>query len=124
MKIRSPAGQLRRVGMEVTNVAGRSICTFECLTSARQFANYLYLSEDVAQIRLQLETGEADTSSVIATLRPVSPIEFIWRSDWASLLRSPESFFRCYSRPPDSFMMNFAFPQPSRFANQSQAYSW
>jgi glycosyltransferase involved in cell wall biosynthesis len=126
VKIVSPGERLQRVKIDVIDNAGIPIRAFSCRAPSKHFSCYVFLAAGAASLRLWLYLAEPGDAAIVATLRPISLIEFIWSSlfpkkSWRRALpadksrfrRQPLVFLRYYLRPPGPFIVAFNFPNPS-----------
>lgn len=128
VKILSPQRPLERLVIEAIDQAPDTpVRTFE-ITPGKRFAAYIFVGSSIASLVLHLEPcNPAD--AVLATLRPISPVEFAWRSLKSPFLRDrflrrPIRFFRSFFQPPRPFLIALNFPRPLQLASEDELYQW
>ncbi len=125
LKIASPGHRLHFIKAEAVDKSGMLFLAFTA-SGSNGFSCWLYVGASILSVRLNAVLSEPGNAALSATLRPISPVEFIWRSlfpraSWRPLLsendsgflRQPSAFWRTYRRPPGQFFAAFSFPRPS-----------
>jgi len=126
IKIASPDNRLRWVQVEAIDKTGVPFLAFTGSVTGGDFSSWLYVGASIFSVRLSAILSEPNDAALSATLRPISPIEFVWHSvfpktSWrprlpeneSGFLRRPSTFLRSYLRPPGQFIAAFSFPRPS-----------
>jgi len=124
LKVIAPEGLLQRVSVEALDEHNASICAFESTVPNKQFAGYIFLGLPIRIIRFRLDFDAIPKVKLIAKLRPISLIEYVWHSLRHQILQRPLTFFRYFFRPHDPFVLRFEFPRPQQFASQNELYQW
>jgi GT2 family glycosyltransferase len=124
LKLFSPASLLQRVSIEALDERAERIFAFESLTAGRHFSGYLFSGTSVASIGIRAYLDAVQQSDLIATLRPISLVEYIWCSLRRNIFRRPLTFLKYFFRPLVPFAIAFEFPEPPRFADQDALYAW
>lgn len=128
IKILAPQRPLERVAIEALERTDKPVATFENLIRETGFAAYIFLGSGVASLALRVEPC-APGDTVSATLRPVSALEFVWRSLKSPFLRTlmlrrPRVFVESFLRPPQSLLVIRDFRRPQQFAGEDELYRW
>ena len=112
LKVISPVSPIQRVSIEALDETDARIFAHQSFPSGSRFTAYAFLGSRVAYLRIELDLDAASESKSIATLRPISIIEYVWRSIRRGFARGPRIFLRYFFRPLDQFIITFGFPQP------------
>ena len=128
IKVRSPQRPLEKLVIEALDRAGKPVGAFDSVMPGNRFTAYIFVGSNVASLALHLEPCDCGDAAS-ATLRPVSTLEFVWRSLKSTFLRDvifrrPFTFLRSFLRPPQSLFVMLDFRRPQTFVSEEEIYRW
>jgi GT2 family glycosyltransferase len=128
IKVLSPERPLERLVIEAIDRAGKPVGAFDSVMPGNRLAAYVFVGSNVASLALHLEPCDCGDAAS-ATLRPISSLEFVWRSLKSTFLRDvifrrPFTFLRSFLRPPQSLFVLLDFRRPQTFVSEEEIYRW
>jgi len=124
LKVISPEALLRRISIEALDEQAQRVFAFESIAPNRNYSGYIFSGSSIASIGIRLYFTAVPHSNSVATLRPISLIEYIWHSFRRKIILRPLTFLMYFFKPPDPFIITFEFPRPPRFVNEKSNYKW
>lgn len=103
----------QRIGVEAFDKKGRQIAAWTAALPGERFTGYVHIPADAASLQMAFEFLPGAVGRITATLRPVSLLEYVWRSLKAGFLRRPREFLTAFGRPNETTFLLFDFPRPA-----------
>src|SRR5262249_24492217 len=115
LKLISPGNTIRQVSILFQGKLDHPVLQEDMPSSESRFATYIFVSSDISSIRIELCLASTALDGFSATLRPISLLEYFYKTLPQSP-RSPAEMVRyCYA-PPFLCAISHAYPRPDAAA--------